>query len=79
MIFNISYFEIDKLVEKVFEQNAAGILSDGLFFKLLQNNEKSSSHCYVKVNVYVIAAGMIDIPTEQKILAMMKEMQKNPH
>lgn len=31
--------EIDKLIEKVFEQNAAGILSDERFSKLLQNYE----------------------------------------
>ena len=130
--------EIDKLIEKVFEQNAAGILSDERFSKLLQNyeceqkrlqteieewkaalddvgqkvtdlrlllhtlreiteikeltptlintlierievhnNDKSSGHCYVKVDVYFTAVGMIDIPTEQEILAMMEEMQKN--
>jgi hypothetical protein len=28
--------------------------------------------------VYFTAVGMIDIPTEQEILAMMEEMQKNP-
>lgn len=131
--------EIDKLIEKVFEQNAAGILSDERFSKLLQNyereqkmlqteiaerkaalddagqkvtdlrlllrtlreiteikeltptlvntlierievhnNDKSSGHCYVKVDVYFTAVGMIDIPTEQEILTMMEEMQKNP-
>lgn len=131
--------EIDKLIEKVFEQNAAGILSDERFSKLLQNyeceqkrlqteieewkealddagqkvtdlrlllrtlreiteikeltptlvntlierievhnNDKSSGHYYVKVDVYFTAVGMIDIPTEQEILAMMEEMQKNP-
>lgn len=129
--------EIDKLIEKVFEQNAAGILSDECFSKLLQNceceqkrlqteieewkaalddaaqkvtdlrlllrtlreiteikeltptlvntlierievhnNDKSSGHCYVKIDVYFTAVGMIDIPTEQEILAMMEEMQK---
>lgn len=33
---------------------------------------------YVKVDVYFTVVGMIDIPTEQEILAMMEEMQKNP-
>lgn len=131
--------EIDKLIEKVFEQNVDGIISDERFSKLLQNyeceqkrlqteieewkaalddvgqkvtdlrlllhtlreiteikeltptlvntlierievhnNDKSSGHCYVKVDVYFTAVGMIDIPTEQEILAMMEEMQKNP-
>lgn len=120
--------EIDRLIEKVFEQNASGILSDERFSKMLQNyekeqkaltqevsdsqktlqeakqkvtdlrlllrtlreltdiaeltpalvnslierievhnNDKSSGHCYVKVDIYFTAAGMIDIPTEQEI------------
>lgn len=131
--------EIDRLIEKVFEQNASGILSDERFSKMLQsyekeqkaltqevadsrqtleeakqkatdlrlllrtlremteineltptlvnslierievhNNDKSSGHCYVKVDIYFTAVGMIDIPTEHKILAMMEEIQTNP-
>ena len=131
--------EIDRLIEKVFEQNASGILSDERFSKMLQsyvkeqkaltqevadsrqtleeakqkatdlrlllrtlremteineltptlvnslierievhNNDKSSGHCYVKLDIYFTAVGMIDIPTEQKILAMMEEIQTNP-
>lgn len=131
--------KIDKLIEKVFEQNAAGILSDERFFKLLQNyegaqkrlqteieewktaldnagqkvtdlrlllrtlreiteikeltptlvntlierievhnNDKSSGHCYVKVDVYFTAVGMIDIPTKQELLAILNEVRQNP-
>jgi len=131
--------EIDRLIEKVFEQNASGILSDERFSKLLQsyekeqkaltlevsnsqktleeakqkvtdlgillrtlremteikeltptlvnslierieihNNDKSSGHCYVKVDIYFTAVGMIDIPTENEILAMMEEIRENP-
>ena len=131
--------EIDRLIEKVFEQNASGILSDERFSKMLQsyekeqkaltqevadsrqtleeakqkatdlrlllrtlremteineltptlvnslierievhNNDKSSGHCYVKVDIYFTAVGMIDIPTEQEILAMMEEIRANP-
>lgn len=112
------------MIEKSFEQNAVGILSDERFSKLLQNyeyeqkrlqieieewkaaledtgqkvtdfrlllrtlreiteikeftptlvntlierievhnNDKSNGHCYVKVDVYFTAVGMIDIPT----------------
>ena len=29
----------------------------------VHNNDKSSGHCYVKVDIYFTAAGMIDIPT----------------
>lgn len=32
--------EIDRLIEKVFEQNASGVLSDERFSKILQNYEK---------------------------------------
>ena len=32
--------EIDRLIEKVFEQNAGGVLSDERFSKMLQNYEK---------------------------------------
>ena len=32
--------EIDRLIEKVFEQNAGGVLSDERFFKMLQSYEK---------------------------------------
>ena len=131
--------EIDRLIEKVFEQNASGILSDERFSKMLQNyekeqkalmrevsdsqktlqeakqkvtdlrlllrtlreltdiakltpalvnslierievhnNDKSSGHYYLKVDIYFTAAGMIDIPTEQEILAMMQEIRENP-
>ena len=45
-------------------------------FKIMSVSK--SGHCYVKVDVYFTAVGMIDIPTEQEILAMMEEMQKTP-
>ena len=32
----------------------------------------------VKVDIYFTAVGMIDIPTEQEILAMMEEIRTNP-
>lgn len=44
----------------------------------VHNNDKSSGHCYVKVDIYFTAAGMIDIPAEEEILAMMAEIRKNP-
>ena len=131
--------EIDRLLEKVFEQNASGVLSDERFSKMLQsyekeqkaltqevadnrqtlqeakqksvdlrlllktlrdmteineltptlvnslierievhNNDKSSGHCCVKVDIYFAAVGMIDIPTENEILATMEEIRENP-
>ena len=44
----------------------------------VHNNDKSSGHCYVKVDIYFTAAGMIDIPTEEEILAMMEEIREKP-
>lgn len=131
--------EIDRLIERVFEQNASGVLSDERFAVMLKkyeqeqkeltsevaesrktlqsaeqqavdlrlilrtlremtdikeltptlvnslierievhNNDKYDGHCHVKVDVYFTAVGMIDIPTEKEIRAMMEEIRKNP-
>lgn len=45
---------------------------------LVHNNDKSSGHCCVKVDIYFAAVGMIDIPTENEILATMEEIRENP-
>lgn len=131
--------EIDRLIERVFEQNASGVLSDERFAVMLRkyeqeqksltaevaesqqtlqnaeqqavdlrlvlrtlremtdikeltptivnslierievhNNDKYDSHCHVKVDIYFTAVGMIDIPAEKEILAMMEEIRENP-
>lgn len=44
----------------------------------VHNNDKSSGHCYVKVDIYFTAVGVIDIPTEKEIRAMIKEIRENP-
>ena len=44
----------------------------------VHNNDKFDGHCHVKVDIYFTAVGMIDIPTEKEIRAMMEEMRKNP-
>lgn len=44
----------------------------------IHNNDKSSGHCYVKVDIYFTAVGMIDLPTEEEIRAMIEEIKKNP-
>lgn len=38
----------------------------------VHSNDKSNSHCYVKINIYFRAVGMIDIPAEQEIIDMME-------
>lgn len=44
----------------------------------VHNNDKYDGHCHVKVDIYFTAVGMIDIPTEKEILAMMEEIRENP-
>ena len=44
----------------------------------VHNNDKSSGHCYVKVDIYFTAAGLIDIPTTEEIQKMIREIQENP-
>ena len=44
----------------------------------VHNNDKSSGHCYVKVDIYFSAVGMIDIPTAEEIRAMIEEIKKDP-
>ena len=44
----------------------------------VHNNDKSSGHCYVKVDIYFTGVGMISIPSEEELLAMMEDIRKNP-
>ena len=44
----------------------------------VHNNDKSSGHCYVKVDIYFTGVGMVSIPTEDEIIAMMEAIRKNP-
>ena len=58
-------------------------LTSGLVHSLIErievhNNDKYDGHCHVKVNIYFSVIGMMDIPDEKEIQAMMDEVQKNP-
>lgn len=44
----------------------------------VHNNDKSSGHGYVKVDIYFTAVGMFKVPTEDEIVAMMEEIRKSP-
>jgi len=44
----------------------------------VHNNDKSSGHCYVKVDIYFTAAGLIDIPSTEEIQALMTKIAANP-
>ena len=39
------------------------------------NNDKSSGHSYVKVDIYFTAVGMIDLPTENELETLMDEIR----
>lgn len=43
----------------------------------VHNNDKSSGHCHVQVDIYFTGAGLVDIPTEQEILRLMNEIRNN--
>lgn len=43
----------------------------------VHNNDKSSGHCHVQVDIYFTGAGMIDLPTEQEILKIMQEIRES--
>ena len=42
----------------------------------IHNNEKKHSHNNVKVDIYFTAIGLFDIPTEEKLLKTVAELQK---
>ena len=44
----------------------------------VHNNDKSGGHCYVRVDIYFTAIGLIDIPTEDEIKSLMEKIQANP-
>ena len=44
----------------------------------VHNNDKSSGHCFVKVDIYFTGVGMICIPIEEEVIAMMEEARKKP-
>ena len=44
----------------------------------VHNNDKSSGHCYVKVDIYFTAVGMITIPTAEEMRTLKEEMDRNP-
>ena len=44
----------------------------------VHNNDKSSGHCYVKVDIYFTAVGMIEIPDEKEISEIISKIQEKP-
>lgn len=54
-------------------------LVNSLIQRIEVHNNKYDGHCHVKVDIYFTAVGMITIPTEKEIHAMMEEIKKNPN
>ena len=44
----------------------------------IHNSDRSSGHVRVKVDIYFTAVGMIDLPTEEELTALIAEIQENP-
>ena len=41
-------------------------------------DDKSSGHCYVKVDIYFTGAGMFEIPSIDRIQQLLEEVRMNP-
>ena len=44
----------------------------------VHNNDRSSGHCHVKIDIYFTAVGVIDIPTEKELQSMRQEIREHP-
>ena len=44
----------------------------------VHNNDKYDGHCHVKVDIYFTVAGMMSIPDENEIRAMIEEIKNMP-
>ena len=55
-------------------------LTPALVNKLIQrievhNNDKSSGHCHVQVDIYFTGIGMMNLPTEHELMKLLEEYQ----
>ena len=71
------------LLKTVREQTNIKELTPALVNSLIErievhNNEKYDGHCHVKVDIYFTVVGMMNVPDEKEIQAMMEEMKNNP-
>ena len=44
----------------------------------VHNNDKYDGRCHVKVDIYFTVVGMMNVPNDKEIQAMMEEMKNNP-
>ena len=71
------------LLKTVREQTDVKELTPALVNSLIErievhNNDKYDCHCHVKVDIYFTVVGMMNVPDEKEIQAMMEEMKNNP-
>ena len=79
--------EIDMLIERIYEDNVLGKISDDRFYRMTANYEKEQKellaavehgHKNVPIDIYFTAVGIINIPTEEELIAAMEEMREKP-
>lgn len=80
---NQAGFDFKVLLRTLREFTDIKELTPTIVNKLIQrievhNNDKSSGHCYVKVDIYFTAAGLIDIPSAEEIQTLMEKIATNP-
>ena len=71
------------LLKTVREQTDVKELTPALVNSLIErievhNNDKYDGHCHVKVDIYFTVVGMMNVPDEKEIQAVMEEMKNNP-
>ena len=81
--FNQKSVDLRLLLKTVREQTDIKELTPALVNSLIErievhNNDKYDGHCHVKVDVYFTVVGMMSIPDEKEIKAMMEEMKNDP-
>ena len=81
--FNQKTVDLRLLLKTVRAQTDINELTPALVNLLIErievhNNDKYDGHCHVKVDIYFTVVGMMSIPDEKEIQAMMEEMKNNP-
>lgn len=81
--FDQKAVDLRLLLKTVREQTDVKELTPALVNSLIErievhNNDKYDGHCHVKVDIYFTVVGMMNVPDEKEIQAMMEEMKNNP-
>jgi len=75
--------DLRMLLKTVREQTDVKELTPALVNSLIErievhNNDKYDGHCHVKVDIYFTVVGMMNVPDEKEIQAMMEKMKNKP-